>query len=122
MRSCSNSKISNNCFLLRIPVLEDFFPDRVLVVSATKAALVRVRRCGPWKLHIHHGERAPIYGLWIMRELEEHGHRLSPGTLYPLLSRVEGKEAEEGEGTTRVSDHAGRTPPDAQVPRRPRTA
>lgn len=42
------------------------------------------------KLHIlHHAERAPIYGLWMMRELDEHGHRLSPGTLYPLLSRLE---------------------------------
>jgi PadR family transcriptional regulator PadR len=42
------------------------------------------------KLHIlHHAARVPIYGLWMMRELEEHGHRLSPGTVYPLLSRLE---------------------------------
>jgi DNA-binding PadR family transcriptional regulator len=53
------------------------------------------------KLHIlHHAERAPIYGLWMMRELEEHGHRLSPGTLYPLLARLAGNgwlSAKEGE-------------------------
>jgi PadR family transcriptional regulator, regulatory protein PadR len=43
-----------------------------------------------WKLHVlHHAERAPVYGLWMLRELEEHGHRLSPGTLYPLLARME---------------------------------
>jgi PadR family transcriptional regulator PadR len=53
------------------------------------------------KLHIlHHAARAPIYGLWMMRELEEHGHRLSPGTLYPLLARLEANgwlSVEEGE-------------------------
>jgi DNA-binding PadR family transcriptional regulator len=43
-----------------------------------------------WKLHVlHHADRAPVYGLWMLRELEEHGHRLSPGTLYPMLARME---------------------------------
>ena len=44
-----------------------------------------------WKLHIlHHAAKGPIYGLWMLEELAEHGHRLSPGTLYPLLARMEG--------------------------------
>lgn len=43
-----------------------------------------------WKIHIlHHAERQPIYGLWMLEELAEHGHRLSPGTLYPILARME---------------------------------
>jgi PadR family transcriptional regulator, regulatory protein PadR len=43
-----------------------------------------------WKLHVlHHAERQPVWGLWMLRELEEHGHHLSPGTLYPLLARLE---------------------------------
>jgi DNA-binding PadR family transcriptional regulator len=43
-----------------------------------------------WKLHIlHHADRGAVYGLWMLHELEEHGHRLSPGTLYPLLARME---------------------------------
>jgi len=43
-----------------------------------------------WKLHVlHHAAERPIYGLWMLEELEEHGHRLSPGTLYPLLARME---------------------------------
>jgi DNA-binding PadR family transcriptional regulator len=38
------------------------------------------------KLHIlHHAGREPIYGLWLIEELAEHGYRLSPGTLYPIL-------------------------------------
>jgi DNA-binding PadR family transcriptional regulator len=27
---------------------------------------------------------------WLMEELREHGYRVSPGTLYPLLSRMVG--------------------------------
>lgn len=42
-----------------------------------------------WKLHIlHHAAKGPVHGWWMLRELEEHGHRLSPGTLYPLLARL----------------------------------
>ena len=43
-----------------------------------------------WKLHIlHHAARGAVYGLWLLEELAEHGHRLSPGTLYPILARME---------------------------------
>ena len=42
------------------------------------------------KLHIlHHATRRPVYGLWLLEELAEHGHRLSPGTLYPILERMQ---------------------------------
>lgn len=42
------------------------------------------------KLHVlHHAAKGPIYGLWMLQELAEHGHVLSPGTLYPLLARME---------------------------------
>jgi DNA-binding PadR family transcriptional regulator len=30
-----------------------------------------------------------VYGLWLLEELAQHGHRLSPGTLYPALARME---------------------------------
>jgi len=47
-------------------------------------------RLALWKLHIlHHATRRPVYGLWLLEELAEHGHRLSPGTLYPALARME---------------------------------
>ena len=43
-----------------------------------------------WKIHIlHHAEKQAIYGLWMLEELAEHGHKLSPGTLYPILARME---------------------------------
>jgi len=43
-----------------------------------------------WKVHIlHHAGEQPICGQWILTELRRHGYDLSPGTLYPLLSRME---------------------------------
>ena len=42
------------------------------------------------KIHIlYHASREPIYGVEILKELERHGYRLSPGTLYPTLHRLE---------------------------------
>jgi hypothetical protein len=47
-------------------------------------------RLAAWKLHVlHHATEGPVFGLWMLEELAEHGHHLSPGTLYPLLSRME---------------------------------
>jgi PadR family transcriptional regulator, regulatory protein PadR len=43
-----------------------------------------------WKLHIlHHARAEAVHGQWILTELRRHGHEISPGTLYPLLSRME---------------------------------
>ena len=43
-----------------------------------------------WKAHIlHHAGESPIHGQWILLELRRHGYELSPGTLYPLLNRME---------------------------------
>lgn len=45
-----------------------------------------------WKVHIlHHAGERPIYGQWIAAELRRHGYSISPGTLYPLLQRMERK-------------------------------
>jgi DNA-binding PadR family transcriptional regulator len=42
------------------------------------------------RLHLlHHAAQAPIFGLGIIEELARHGHKLSPGTLYPILHRME---------------------------------
>jgi PadR family transcriptional regulator PadR len=42
------------------------------------------------KIHIlYHASKAPIYGLEILEELGRHGYKLSPGTLYPTLHRLE---------------------------------
>ena len=43
-----------------------------------------------WKVHIlHHAESQPIIGQWVIRELRRHGYEVSPGTLYPMLARME---------------------------------
>jgi len=45
---------------------------------------------GFWKVHIlHHADEMPIHGQWILMELRRHGYDISPGTLYPLLNRME---------------------------------
>jgi PadR family transcriptional regulator len=45
------------------------------------------------KLHVlHHASEQPVYGLWLIEELSEHGYRVSPGTLYPLLHSLEQSE------------------------------
>lgn len=42
------------------------------------------------RLHIlHHAAEGEIYGQWMIEELAEHGYRLSPGTLYPMLHALE---------------------------------
>jgi len=46
---------------------------------------------GFWKLHIlHHAGAEPVHGQWVLSELRRHGYDISPGTLYPLLNRMEG--------------------------------
>jgi len=42
------------------------------------------------RIHIlYHVSKEPIYGVEIQEELGRHGYRLSPGTLYPILHRLE---------------------------------
>jgi len=45
------------------------------------------------RLHIlHHASEEPIFGLGMIRELRRHGYRIGPGTLYPILHRLEEKK------------------------------
>jgi len=37
---------------------------------------------------LHHAGEAPIVAHWMMEELREHGYRVSPGTLYPMMARM----------------------------------
>ena len=64
---------------------------------------------GAVRLHIlHHAVAEEVHGAWMAEELARHGYRISPGTLYPALHRME----EEGLLTSRrrvVAGHARRT-------------
>jgi len=45
---------------------------------------------GFWKIHIlYHAGEQPIIGQWMIRELHHHGYDVSPGTIYPIFSRLE---------------------------------
>jgi PadR family transcriptional regulator, regulatory protein PadR len=44
------------------------------------------------RLHVlRHAAEHEIYGQWMIDELGRHGHRLSPGALYPTLHAMERK-------------------------------
>ncbi|HEX2902844.1 MAG TPA: PadR family transcriptional regulator [Jatrophihabitans sp.] len=60
---------------------------------------------GAVRLHIlHHAAEGEIHGAWMADELAEHGYTISPGTLYPLLHRMQ----DEGLLTSRQHTEAGR--------------
>lgn len=53
-------------------------------------AVLREFLRGAVRLHIlHHASQHEIYGAWMSEELAEHGYRISSGTLYPTLHRME---------------------------------
>ena len=42
------------------------------------------------RIHLlHHAAEEPFYGVAMLEELQRHGYRLSPGTLYPILHSLE---------------------------------
>lgn len=42
------------------------------------------------RLHIlHHADVEPVHGAWMAEELAGHGYKISPGTLYPMLHRMQ---------------------------------
>ena len=57
--------------------------------SAARDPVVREFLLAFWKIHIlYHAEEGGVYGHWMAQELHRHGYRISPGTLYPMLSRM----------------------------------
>ena len=75
------------------------FRERCSVVNMTPVSSVpkrsersTVRRFlqGAVGIHVlHHAAEREVHGAWMSEELASHGHRISPGTLYPLLHRME---------------------------------
>ncbi len=42
------------------------------------------------KLHIlYHADKEWVFGIGLIEELAEHGYSISPGTLYPILNKLE---------------------------------
>ena len=45
---------------------------------------------GAVRLHVlHHAARSEVHGAWMAEELAGHGYRISPGSLYPTLHKME---------------------------------
>jgi len=58
--------------------------------SITMVDIVRDALLAFARLHVlHHAAEGPIFGLGMMKELRRHGYVIGPGTLYPLLHRLE---------------------------------
>lgn len=38
---------------------------------------------------LHYAKEHPIFGVWMLEELREHGYNISSGTLYPILHSME---------------------------------
>jgi len=56
-----------------------------MIVDATNDILL-----GLIRLHIlHHAAGEGLFGFGMIQELRRHGYELSPGTLYPVLHRME---------------------------------
>jgi DNA-binding PadR family transcriptional regulator len=71
--------------------------------------LVRDFRRGAVAIHVlHHAAEEPVHGAGMSDELARHGYRISPGTLYPLLSRMEAAGLITGTGEV-VDGHARRS-------------
>jgi DNA-binding PadR family transcriptional regulator len=60
------------------------------MTTVDRKQLTREILLGFWKVHIlHHAAEHPVVGQWVLSELRRHGYDISPGTLYPLLKRME---------------------------------
>jgi DNA-binding PadR family transcriptional regulator len=45
---------------------------------------------GAVRMHIlHHAAQGEVHGAWMAKELAHHGYRISPGSLYPTLHKME---------------------------------
>jgi len=55
-----------------------------------KKPLINELYLGFMRIHIlHHACRERVFGTWLMEELGGHGYEVGPGTLYPMLHRME---------------------------------
>lgn len=42
------------------------------------------------QIHIlYHAKEHPVFGVWMLEELSNHGYTISSGTLYPILHSME---------------------------------
>ncbi len=55
-----------------------------------KSKILRKLFLGFIQVHIlGHGARGEFYGSWLIEHLKDHGYNMSPGTIYPILHKME---------------------------------
>lgn len=55
-----------------------------------KDKILRKLFLGFIQVHIlGHGIRGEFYGSWLIEHLKDHGYDMSPGTIYPILHKME---------------------------------
>ncbi|MGH7342347.1 MAG: PadR family transcriptional regulator [Candidatus Rokuibacteriota bacterium] len=60
------------------------------LAMTTRDEMVREFFLGFIKIHVlHHAAEEEVYGLALIVELRRHGYELSPGSIYPVLHRLE---------------------------------
>src|SRR5262249_5329837 len=56
----------------------------------SRVDVVREFLRGAVPVHVlHHAAEGEVHGAWMAAELAHHGYQISPGTLYPLLHRMQ---------------------------------
>src|SRR4030067_3446089 len=71
-------------------MLTVIYAQEGLMETEDVKALQREILLGFWKAHIlYHASKGPLVGQWMLRELRRHGYDVRPGTIYPLLARME---------------------------------
>jgi DNA-binding PadR family transcriptional regulator len=59
-------------------------------ISAYDVGVVKEFVRGAVPVHVlHHAAEGGVHGAWMAAELARHGYQISPGSLYPLLHRME---------------------------------
>ncbi len=52
--------------------------------------IIRKLFLGFINIHVlHHAQKEPFYGSWMIEELKRHGYEMSAGTMYPILHGLE---------------------------------
>lgn len=55
-----------------------------------KDKILRKLFLGFIQVHIlGHGVKGEFYGSWLIEHLKDHGYNMSPGTIYPILHKME---------------------------------
>jgi PadR family transcriptional regulator, regulatory protein PadR len=61
-----------------------------MAAAGWRVPVYRDLELGAMRTHmLHHGAQAPVYGLWMLEELERRNYDLSHGTFYPALHKID---------------------------------